>query len=266
MGPRAVPICIGFQQRQPGHVRLYQKSYSKCPERQFQHIIRRGGGLWTHHHRDRLNRWHQGHERFDGNCKCFFSLFPRTVLHRTFGPRSSSHLRYDTSPDPAVLRINIYSNYWALIVPLRPPAHALSAPFPTSEMPSFALDLQATSLDAPASIEFGGIDHSRYVGQLASAPLNSTSGHWTVDNVDFSVGDVRMNVGTSSILGAYPSLDDGPRSNDRFHSLQTRAQDTTFSSRQQSLKPTIAKCPEPCTVIFCTMGFPCGRHLPRSEL
>ena len=86
------------------------------------------------------------------------------------------------------------------------PAHALPAPFSSVQMPSFALDLKPTagSDDSSASIEFGGgIDHSKYVGELAKAPLNATAGHWAVDDVDFSVGDVRLHSGAQIILGAY---------------------------------------------------------------
>ncbi|KAF6235426.1 hypothetical protein HO173_006622 [Letharia columbiana] len=79
-------------------------------------------------------------------------------------------------------------------------ARALPAPFSVSEMQSFALDFKVTGSDGSASIEFGGIDHSKYVGQLANAPLNSTDGHWAVDDVDFSVGNVRMNTSTYVVL------------------------------------------------------------------
>lgn len=94
------------------------------------------------------------------------------------------------------------------------PAHALPAPFSLSKMPSFALDFRTQGSDTSPSIEFGAIDHSKYVGPLASAPLNSTDGHWSVDNVDFSFDNVRMNTSINVILGAYRSVDEAfPLSN-----------------------------------------------------
>ena len=70
-------------------------------------------------------------------------------------------------------------------------------------MRSFALDFRPANSDHEASIEFGGVDHSKYAGQLAEAPLNHSDGHWAVDNVDFSVGNKRINTKSHVILGAY---------------------------------------------------------------
>ncbi|KAM0797911.1 aspartic peptidase domain-containing protein [Usnea florida] len=81
-------------------------------------------------------------------------------------------------------------------------AHALPASFPISKIQSFALDFKTAGSDGTASIDFGGIDHSKYEGQLAKAPLNSTDGHWAVDNVDFGFDNLRMNTSTQVILGA----------------------------------------------------------------
>ena len=89
---------------------------------------------------------------------------------------------------------------------LRAPAHALPAPFSISEIQSFALDFKLAGSDCSASIEFGGIDHGKYAGELASAPLNSTDGHWALDNVDFSIGSVRLNTTIHVVLGADLSL------------------------------------------------------------
>ena len=75
-------------------------------------------------------------------------------------------------------------------------------------MPSFALDFKTARSDGSASIEFGGIDHSKYAGQLARAPLNNTGGHWAIDNVDFSIGNVRMNTTTHVVLGVFCSIDE----------------------------------------------------------
>ena len=69
-------------------------------------------------------------------------------------------------------------------------------------MQSFALDFKTAGSDGTASIDFGGIDHSKYEGQLAKAPLNSTDGHWAVDNVAFGFDNLRMNTSTQVILGA----------------------------------------------------------------
>lgn len=92
------------------------------------------------------------------------------------------------------------------MIHLRAPAQALPTPFSISEIQSFALDFKSAGSDGSASIEFGGIDHGKYAGELASAPLNSTDGHWAVDNVDFSIGNVRLNTSTYVVLGAYLSL------------------------------------------------------------
>ncbi|CAD6567777.1 MAG: hypothetical protein ASARMPREDX12_009454 [Alectoria sarmentosa] len=73
-------------------------------------------------------------------------------------------------------------------------------PQPTYEIQSFALDFRTAGSDGSACIEFNGIDHRKYAGRLASAPLNSTGGHWAVDNVDFSIGNVRMNTSTYLVL------------------------------------------------------------------
>ena len=75
-----------------------------------------------------------------------------------------------------------------------------------SQMQSFALDFKTERSDGTASIDFGGIDHSKYEGQLARAPLNSTDGHWAVDDVDFSFDNLRMNTSTHVILGTYHCL------------------------------------------------------------
>lgn len=105
-----------------------------------------------------------------------------------------------------VLWFKLGTSDWALIEHLWHPARALPSPFSVSEMQSFALDFKVIGSDGSASIEFGGIDHSKYIGQLANAPLNSTDGHWAVDDVDFSVGNVRMNTSTYVVLGAYRSI------------------------------------------------------------
>lgn len=91
---------------------------------------------------------------------------------------------------------------------LRAPAQALPAPFSISEIQTFALNFKAVGSDGSASIEFGGIDHNQYAGQLARVPLNSTDGHWAVDNVDFSIGNVRMNTKAHVALGACRSIDE----------------------------------------------------------
>ena len=78
-------------------------------------------------------------------------------------------------------------------------------------MQSFALDFKTAGSDGPASIDFAGIDHSKYEGQLAKAPLNSTDGHWAVDNVDFSFDNLRMNSSTQVILGALSTASTGSR-------------------------------------------------------
>ena len=75
-------------------------------------------------------------------------------------------------------------------------------------MQSFALDFKTAGSDGSASIEFGGINHSKYAGRLAKARLNSTGGHFAVDDVDFSIGSVRMNIKTYFVLGAYHSIDE----------------------------------------------------------
>lgn len=70
-------------------------------------------------------------------------------------------------------------------------------------MSSFALDFNTAGSDHEASIEFGGVNHSRYAGELAMAPLNHTDGHWAIDNVDFSVGNVKLNDSAPVVLRAY---------------------------------------------------------------
>ena len=69
------------------------------------------------------------------------------------------------------------------------------------------MDFKNVGSDGSASIEFGGIDHSKYTGQLARVPLNTTGNHWAIDNVDFSIGNVSMNTHEQVILGAYRSID-----------------------------------------------------------
>lgn len=73
-------------------------------------------------------------------------------------------------------------------------------------MSSFALDFKTAGSEHEASIEFGGVNHSRYVGELAMAPLNHTDRHWAIDNVVFSVGNVKLNDSAHVILGAYRLL------------------------------------------------------------
>lgn len=70
-------------------------------------------------------------------------------------------------------------------------------------MSSFALDFKTAGSDYEASIEFGGVNHSSYAGELAMAPLNHTDRHWTIDNVGFSVGNVKLNDSAHVVLGAY---------------------------------------------------------------
>lgn len=70
-------------------------------------------------------------------------------------------------------------------------------------MSSFALDFKTAGSDHEASIEFGGVNHSRYAGELAMAPLKHTDGHWAVDNVVFGVGNVKLNDSAHVMLGAY---------------------------------------------------------------
>ena len=115
-------------------------------------------------------------------------------------------------------------------------------------MQSFALDFKTAGSDGSASIDFGGIDHSKYEGQLARAPLNSTDGHWAVDNVDFSFDNRRMNTSTHLILGAYhslpPSITDQMLWLNGCSTLQIQAQDPTSLPRNQSLKPITVGCRE----------------------
>ena len=73
-------------------------------------------------------------------------------------------------------------------------------------MQSFALDFKTSGSSNEGSIEFGGVDHTKYAGQLSTAPLNHTDGHWSVDKVDFSIGDKRFNTDSNVILGAYGSF------------------------------------------------------------
>ena len=74
-------------------------------------------------------------------------------------------------------------------------------------MPTFALDFKAANSGGSGSIEFGAIDHSKYAGHLARAHLNNSGGHWAVDDVDYSIGTVRMNSKAHVVLGAYRSVD-----------------------------------------------------------
>lgn len=144
------------------------------------------------------------------------------------------------------------------------PAYALPAPFPISQMQSFALDFKTAGSNGTASIEFGGIDHSKYEGQLARAPLNSTDGHWAVDNVDFSFDNLRMNTSTHVILGAYHSLhpitDQMPRLNGCC-TLQIQAQDPTSVPRKQSPKPITVGCREPSSTTGFLITLHCGPSL-----
>ena len=71
-------------------------------------------------------------------------------------------------------------------------------------MKSFALDLKTSDLSNEGSLEFNGVDDTKFAGPLATAPLNNTDGHWSVDNVDFSVGNQRIKTDSNFILGAYP--------------------------------------------------------------
>ena len=75
-------------------------------------------------------------------------------------------------------------------------------------MQSFALDFKTAGSDGSANIEFGAIDHSKYAGRLARTRLNNTGGHFAVDDVDFSIGNVPMNIKTYFVLGAYHSIDE----------------------------------------------------------
>lgn len=109
---------------------------------------------------------------------------------------------------------------------LRPAANALQVPFSTSEMQSFAFDFNTANSDRSASIEFGNIDHSVYEGRLTRAPLNNTGGHWSVDNVDFTVGNVRITAAIQLVLGAYRSIGKDSHSDHLFRSSQTQAQGT----------------------------------------
>lgn len=69
-------------------------------------------------------------------------------------------------------------------------------------MQSFALDFKAAYSGGSGSIEFGAINHSKYAGHLARAHLNNSGGHWAVDDVDYSIGNVRMNSKAHVVLGA----------------------------------------------------------------
>lgn len=117
--------------------------------------------------------------------------------------------------------------------------------------------------DGSASIEFGGIDHSKYTGQLARVPMNTTGNHWAIDNVDFSIGNVSMNTHEQVILGAYRSIDRISSTQlTVFRSSQTQAQDTTSSPRHRSLKPTTVKSLEPSSLIRSIMIAGCGTCVP----
>ena len=113
-------------------------------------------------------------------------------------------------------------------------------------MKSFALDFKTSASSNEGSIDFGGVDHTKYAGQLATVPLNQTDGHWSVDKVDFSVGNKRINADSNVVLGAYRSLHSSYLIDltHRFRSPgQTQAQDTISSSLPRSRKPTTAKSP-----------------------
>ena len=107
---------------------------------------------------------------------------------------------------PMVLGSRSSTDDQRLILYLRAPAQGLPAPFSVSKIQTFALNFKAVGSDGSASIEFGGIDHNQYAGQLARAPLNGTGGHWAVDDVDFSIGNVRMNTKAHVTLGACHSI------------------------------------------------------------
>lgn len=70
-------------------------------------------------------------------------------------------------------------------------------------MSSFALDFNTAGSEHEASIEFGGVNYSRYAGELAMTPLNHTDGHWAIDNVDWTVENVKLNDSAHVVLGAY---------------------------------------------------------------
>ena len=121
-------------------------------------------------------------------------------------------------------------------------------------MKSFALDFKTSGSSNEGSIEIGGVDHTKYAGQLATAPLNHTDGHWSVDKVDFSVGNKRINTDSNVVLGTYRSLHSSyfialiPP----FRPPKTQAQDTTSSSPHRSRKPTTAESPGRISMIVST--------------
>ena len=138
-----------------------------------------------------------------------------------------------------------------------------------SEMQSFALDFKTTGSGSTASIDFGGIDHSRYEGQLARAPLNSTDGHWAVDNVDFSFDNLRLNTSTHVILGAYNYLHRSRFKHSRLNgcsTLQIQAQDPTSLPQNQSRKPITVGCRELSLIPVFPIMKHCGTSFENPNL
>ncbi|KAL8671318.1 MAG: hypothetical protein Q9168_004179 [Polycauliona sp. 1 TL-2023] len=68
------------------------------------------------------------------------------------------------------------------------------AMMPRLESPLFALDFQSTANDGTGpSMQFGGINSSRFHGQLTSVAIDKSTNYWTAKDVAFSVHGQRMN-------------------------------------------------------------------------
>lgn len=76
---------------------------------------------------------------------------------------------------------------------------------PSLDTPIFSLDLQrSTNYSTPPSISFGGIDPTRFTGELAYVPIDNSSSRWTANNITFSVGGRLMGEAANLTFGGPP--------------------------------------------------------------
>lgn len=74
---------------------------------------------------------------------------------------------------------------------------------PQLDSPVFALHF-ANSVSGSVNgsyMEFGHIDPTNYVGQLAKVPIDNSQSRWTADNVTFSIRGQLMDEKASLVFG-----------------------------------------------------------------
>lgn len=114
---------------------------------------------------------------------------------------------------------------------------------PDLQSPIFALDFSTKASDQKGpSMTFGGIDPTKFHGQLASTPIDRSTNRWTAKDITFSIRGEQLDESADMSFGTFSTpIALGPPKID--HHLQTLVAATTSTHPCPSPPPTIAKFP-----------------------